>query len=92
MGRYVKCRDSSTAEFTFNDKLERGSIQYFIDVSSCSCKCKCDCEKLILAVIKKLSPIKYFQTLVENIFVPNSFVVEETNDILVVPRKALFSV
>lgn len=88
-----KCRDSSTAEFTFNGQLEVGSILYFIDVnSSCSCKSKCACEKLIFAVIKKLLPIRYFPTLVENVNVPNTFVVQETDDILVVPRKALSSV
>lgn len=87
-----KCRDSSLAAFIFNDQPEVGSIQYFIGINSCSCECECACEKSIFAIIRKLAPIRFFPTLVENVTVPNSYVVKETDDILVVPRKTMSSV
>ncbi|KAE8743371.1 hypothetical protein FOCC_FOCC011023 [Frankliniella occidentalis] len=43
-------------------------------------------------VIKKLSPTKFFDTLLQNVTVPNTFGVTETNDIRVIPRSALSSI
>lgn len=92
LNKISKCRDSSLAAFVFNGLQEVGSIQYFIDVNSCSCTCKCDCVKSIFAVIRKFVPIRFFSTLVDNVVVPNTFVAKETDEILVVPKKALSGV